>query len=99
MHSHFFAVTYTLSHAPYDLPVKMFPAQTHEEKYLNSVEYTDSCLGNFIRAFKKTKYWDNTFVVITADHVHLYPDPTKIIEPATYRIPLLLTGRVVKKLA
>ena len=94
----FFTIAYTLSsHTPYDVPVQMIPAQTNEEKYLNSVAYADSCLGDFIRAFKKTKYWDNTLVIITADHGHLYPGPTEIIEPATYRIPLLWTGGVVKK--
>lgn len=94
----FFSIVYTLSsHTPYDVPIQMFPANTNEEKYLNSVAYTDSCLGNFIREFKKTKYWDNTLVVITADHGHLYPGPTDIIEPATYRIPMLWTGGVVKE--
>jgi phosphoglycerol transferase MdoB-like AlkP superfamily enzyme len=60
------------------------------------VAYTDSCIGNFIRAFKKTKYWDNTLVIITADHGALEPGPTEIIEPATYRIPLIWTGGVIK---
>jgi phosphoglycerol transferase MdoB-like AlkP superfamily enzyme len=94
----FFTVVYTLSsHTPYDVPVQMFPAQTIGEKYLNSVAYTDSCLGHFIGKLKKTKLWENTLVVITADHGHLYPGPTDIIEPGTYRIPLLFTGGVVKK--
>ncbi len=94
----FFTVAYTLSsHTPYDVPVQMFKAQSIQEKYLNSVAYADSCLGNFIRQFKKTKYWDNSLVIITADHGHLYPGPTEIIEPATYRIPLIWTGGVVKK--
>jgi phosphoglycerol transferase MdoB-like AlkP superfamily enzyme len=75
----------------------MLKAETNEEKYLNSLAYTDSCLGDFIRAFKKTKYWDNSLVIITADHGHLYPGPTEIIEPATYRIPLIWTGGIVKK--
>jgi arylsulfatase A-like enzyme len=35
-------------------------------------------------------------VIITADHGHLHPGPTEIIEPATYRIPLIWTGGVVK---
>jgi phosphoglycerol transferase MdoB-like AlkP superfamily enzyme len=93
----FFTVAYTLSsHTPYDVPVKMIKGENTQDKYLNSVAYTDSCLGNFIRAFKKTKYWENTLVVITADHGHLHPGPTEINEPATYRIPLIWTGGVVK---
>jgi len=94
----FFTTVYTLSsHTPYDVPVQMRKAETNEEKYLNSLAYADSCLGDFIRAFKKTKYWDNSLVIITADHGHLYPGPTEIIEPATYQIPLIWTGGVVKK--
>lgn len=96
----FFTTVYTLSsHTPYDVPVQMLKAETNEEKYFNSLAYTDSCLGDFIKAFKKTKYWENSLVIITADHGHLYPGPTEIIEPATYRIPLIWTGGVVKKAA
>jgi len=94
----FFTTVYTLSsHTPYDVPVQMIKAETNEEKYLNSLAYADSCLGDFIKAFKKTKYWNNSLVIITADHGHLYPGPTEIIEPATYRIPLIWTGGIVKK--
>ena len=94
----FFTVVYTLSsHTPYDVPVQMIKARNDEEKYLNSVAYTDSCLGDFIRDLKKSELWKNLLVVITADHGHLFPGPTDIIEPATYRIPLIFTGGVVKK--
>ena len=94
----FFTVAYTLSsHTPYDVPVQIIKAHNNEEKYLNSVAYADSCLGDFIRKFKKTKYWDNSLVIITSDHGHLFPGPTEIIEPATYRIPLIWTGGIVKK--
>jgi phosphoglycerol transferase MdoB-like AlkP superfamily enzyme len=93
----FFTVAYTLSsHTPYDVPAQIIKGESTENKYLNSVAYTDSCLGDFIRSFKKTKYWDNSLVIITADHGHLHPGPTEIIEPATYRIPLIWTGGVVK---
>lgn len=94
----FFTVVYTLSsHAPYDVPAQMIKGNSKEEKYLNSVAYADSCLGDFIREFKKTKYWDNSLVIITSDHGALEPGPTEIIEPATYRIPLIWTGGIVKK--
>lgn len=94
----FFTVAYTLSsHTPYDVPVQIIEGDGTEKKYLNSVAYADSCLGAFIRGFRKTRYWDNSLVIITADHGHLYPGPTEIVEPATYRIPLIWTGGVVKK--
>ena len=93
----FFKVVYTLSsHPPYDVPATIIKGQTNEAKYLNSVAYTDSCLGSFINRFKKTEYWENSLVIITADHGALDPGPTEIIEPETYRIPLIFTGGVVK---
>ncbi len=94
----FSKVVYTLSsHPPYDVPATIIKGQTNEAKYLNSVAYTDSCLGSFINSFKKTEYWKNTLVIITADHGALEPGPTEIIDPETYRIPLIFTGGVVKK--
>lgn len=93
----FFTVAYTISsHPPYDVPAKIIEGDSNDAKYLNSVAYTDSCLGAFIRAFKKTPEWENTLVVITADHGALYPGPSEIIEPATYRIPLIWTGGVIE---
>lgn len=93
----FFTVAYTLSsHPPYDVPFDKIKGNSDEAKYLNSVAYTDSCVGEFIKGFKKTDYWENTLVVITADHGALQPGPTEIIEPASYRIPLIFTGGVIK---
>ena len=94
----FFTVAYTLSsHPPYDVPFNKIKGNSDEDKYLNSVAYTDKCVGDFIREFKKTEYWNNTLVIITADHGSLQPGRTEIIEPTTYRIPLIFTGGVVKK--
>lgn len=94
----FFTVVYTLSsHPPYDVPATFIKGQTGEAKYLNSVAYTDSCLGSFIRNFRETPSWENTLIIITADHGALEPGPTEIIDPETYRIPLIFTGGVVKK--
>jgi phosphoglycerol transferase MdoB-like AlkP superfamily enzyme len=94
----FFTVAYTLSsHTPFDVPAKIIKGDSKQDKYLNSLAYADKCLGDFIREFKKTELWKNTLVIITADHGALDPGPTEIIEPATYRIPLIWTGGVVKK--
>ncbi len=93
----FFTVIYTLSsHPPYDVPFSKIKGTDNESKYLNSVAYTDSCLGAFINDFRKTPAWENTLVIITADHGALFPGPTEINEPATYRIPMIWTGGVVK---
>ncbi|MEI7502224.1 MAG: sulfatase-like hydrolase/transferase, partial [Paludibacter sp.] len=43
------------SHEPFEVPYHKF-----NDMYLNSVAYTDSCLGVFIDRFKQTKYWKNS---------------------------------------
>ncbi len=94
----FFTVAYTLSsHPPFDVPFNKIKGNSTDELFLNSVAYTDSCLGSFIDGLKKLDIWGNTLVIITADHGALYPGSTEIREPATYRIPLIWTGGVVKK--
>lgn len=93
----FFTVAYTISsHPPFDVPATIIEGNSNADKYLNSVAYADSCLGAFIRTLKKTELWENTLVVITADHGSVDPEKSEIIEPATYRIPLIWTGGVIK---
>jgi phosphoglycerol transferase MdoB-like AlkP superfamily enzyme len=93
----FFTVAYTLSsHPPFDVPFNKIKGNSTDDKFLNSVAYADSCLGEFVNGLKKLGIWKNTLVIITADHGALYPGSTEIREPATYRIPLIWTGGVVK---
>lgn len=94
----FFSMVYNISsHEPFDIPnYNKFPGAGKEDHYLNVAAYADSCLGVFIDSLRQTPIWDHTLVVITADHTSLEPGPTNITEPATYRIPLILLGGVVK---
>jgi len=93
----YFSIIYTLSsHEPYDVPnYEKIPGKGGRERYLNSVSYTDHCLGNFIDKLKSRPNWKNTLVIITADHTSREPGPTTVEEPATYRIPMLWIGGVV----
>jgi len=95
----FMKTIYTVSsHPPYDVPYSKIKGSSNEAKYLNSVAYTDSCLGAFIEGFRKSPLWNNTLLIVTADHGTLPPGPTDIIEPASYRIPLIWSGGVVDSL-
>jgi phosphoglycerol transferase MdoB-like AlkP superfamily enzyme len=95
----FMKTIYTVSsHPPYDVPYFKIKGSSNEAKYLNSVAYTDSCLGVFIEGFRKSPLWDNTLLIVTADHGTLPPGPTDITEPASYRIPLIWSGGVVDTL-
>lgn len=80
------------SHVPYDVPFR----KKLEDPYLNSVAYTDSCLGDFIRKFKKTKAWNNSIVVMVADHAMTYPYGIDYRDVNRYRIPLLIVGGALK---
>ena len=89
--SPFFKMFLTLSsHEPFDVPTNKFDAP-----YLNSVAYTDSCLGIFIDEFKKTALWDNTLIILVPDHSMLYPSNINNAEPGRYHIPMVWTGGAI----
>ena len=95
----FMKTIYTVSsHPPYDVPYSKIKGNSNEAKYLNSVAYTDSCLGKFIDGFRKSPLWSNTLIIVTADHGHMEPGPTDITDPVSYRIPLIWSGGVVDSL-
>lgn len=95
----FMKTIYTVSsHPPYDVPFSKIKGNSVDEKYLNSVAYTDSCLGEFIEGIRKLPSWKNTLFIVTADHGTLSPGPTDITETASYRIPLIWSGGVVDSL-
>ncbi len=80
------------SHEPFDVPVTGF-----KEPYLNSVHYTDSCLGKFIEKLKLLPDWKNTLVVLLPDHSVLFPDTMQNSQPDRYRIPMLWLGGAVSR--
>ncbi|PKP35880.1 MAG: hypothetical protein CVU00_00100 [Bacteroidetes bacterium HGW-Bacteroidetes-17] len=95
----FMKTIYTISsHPPYDVPYSKIKGNSNDEKYLNSVAYTDSCLGVFIDEFRKSALWENTLLIVTSDHGSLVPGPTNVTEPESYRIPLIWTGGVLDSL-
>ncbi|WP_158453799.1 LTA synthase family protein [Pontibacter korlensis] len=90
----FFCTVYTLSsHEPFETPIPAkFPGSDEESKFRNSVYYTDWALGKFIEEAKKQDWWQNTLVVIAADHGHRLPgdDPNHV--PSKFKIPCILAG-------
>ncbi|MDR1357485.1 MAG: LTA synthase family protein [Tannerellaceae bacterium] len=80
------------SHEPFEVPYRRLA-----HPYLNSVAFTDSCIGNFIGKIKQTPLWENLLVVLVADHGFRYPGWLKEYEPARYRIPVIWTGGAVKE--
>jgi phosphoglycerol transferase MdoB-like AlkP superfamily enzyme len=89
----FLKVIQTLSsHVPYDVPFR----KKLEDPYLNSIAYTDSCLGDFIRNFKQSDSWKNSVVIMVADHAMTYPYDIDYRDINRYKIPLLMVGGALK---
>jgi phosphoglycerol transferase MdoB-like AlkP superfamily enzyme len=83
------------SHEPFDVP----NYTKKSDPYLNSISYTDSCLGVLISQLKTSPKWANTLIILTADHGTIRPNSAPIYDTSNFRIPIVLTGGLVKKRA
>lgn len=81
------------SHEPFDVPTNKF-----KEPFLNAMSYTDSCLGDFVDKLKTTDLWQNTLIVLVADHcIQSYPSGIENNSPERFHIPMIWTGGAVAK--
>ena len=95
--SPFFATLFTLSsHEPFDVPFHKFPGKDVTGKFRNAFAYTDSCLGVFMDRLRKDPLWNNTLVVLVADHGHELPGYDRDDVPSRFHIPLLFTGGALR---
>lgn len=92
--SNFFKTILTLtSHEPFETPVApVFNGKDDETKFMNSLHYTDEAIGNFIKEAKTRKWWDNTLVIIIADHGSRMPGNSDLFDKARFHIPMLWLG-------
>ncbi|MEQ9590951.1 MAG: LTA synthase family protein [Cyclobacteriaceae bacterium] len=90
----FFKVMMTQSsHEPFDVPMEtVIEGEDVISRFLNSAYYTDKSLGDFIDKAKQTTWWDNTWIIITADHGHPHPDNEGLPNPRRFRIPMIWLG-------
>ena len=91
----FFINFFTLSsHEPFEIPVpKTFKGDSEEALFFNAHHYTDQSLGDFIKNAKKQPWWNNTLVIIIADHGHRMPESPRKIDD--FHIPMLWTGGAI----
>ena len=83
------------SHEPFDVPFGNKKLMGEDALFLNSCAYTDSCLGNFIQQAKNKSWWNNTLIIITADHGHRFPFNSSNYEKGKFKIPMLWLGGAV----
>jgi len=96
----FFKMMLSLSsHEPFDVPLDPPFLKGPDEKnmFLNACHYTDKSLGEFIAKAKTKEWWKNTWVIITADHGHRFPDAEELADKGRFRIPMLWLGGAVNK--
>jgi len=93
----FFTTWLTLSsHEPFETPVtKVIVGKDNQSKFFNSLNYSDSIIYTFINKLKKMPFWNNTLLIISADHGHYLPVTGKRADD--YRIPVLWLGGAVSK--
>lgn len=78
------------SHEPWKVPYERL-----RDRILNAFAYTDHCLGRFLDRLSQTPVWDNTVVIIFADHG--YPYNQFYDRPDFFHIPLLFVGGALRR--
>ena len=86
------------SHSPFDFPAEHKLSFNHkDDKYVNSVSYTDACLGKFMESVKEEDWYANTLFIIVADHSHSSPLKRRVAQKERYKIPMLWMGEVLSE--
>ncbi|MDZ7646461.1 MAG: LTA synthase family protein [Cytophagales bacterium] len=95
----FFKVMLSLSsHEPFEVPMEtVIKGNDEGSLYLNACYYTDKSLGEFIRVAKSKPWWNNTLIIITADHGHRFPNPQELKEKERFKIPMLWLGGAINQ--
>jgi phosphoglycerol transferase MdoB-like AlkP superfamily enzyme len=93
----FFSAYFTLSsHEPFEVPCKYMIGKDDDSRFMNSIHYTDSCVGDFVAKCKTQPWWNNTLIILVADHGHPLPGRTPNHASLKFRIPMLWLGGALK---
>ncbi len=95
----FFKIMMTQSsHEPFEVPMEtVIEGEDDVHKFLNSAYYTDKSLGEFIKKAKASDWWDNSWIIITADHGHFMPDNPGNSNADRFKIPMIWLGGALTK--
>lgn len=80
------------SHEPFDVPYHRL-----NDKILNVFAYSDSCVGAFVQALRKSKLWNNSLVIMVPDHLGAWPQHADNFKPWRYHIPLVWVGGALRE--
>jgi len=95
----FLKVVLTLSsHEPFDVPMEpVFRGEDQLTKYRNSVYYADKHLGEFLDWARTTAWWNNTLVIMLADHCCRISEEIPVYSQEIFRIPMVWAGGALKE--
>ena len=95
----FFQVGITLSsHQPFDVPMEtVIEGEDESSRFMNSAYYTDKSLGEFIEKAQSKVWWDNTLLLITADHGNIMPYGVFNGPDNVFKIPFIMSGPALAK--
>ncbi len=83
----------TTNHSPFDIPegrIELLPG-VPEKSDKNAIKFADYAIGKLIDLAKAGGYYDNTVIMVIADHnVRVYGDD--LIPVDTFRVPALILG-------
>lgn len=88
---HFRVLQTSSSHEPFEVPYHRL-----DNHRLNAFAYTDSCVGDFVKQFRKLPQWKNTVIVFVPDHLGAYPEQISNMDVERYQIPLLMVGGAIR---
>ena len=93
----FFGLVFTSSnHSPFEFPdgrIELYGTEKHTVN--NAAKYADYAVGQFIAKAKKSNYWDNTLILVIADHnSRVYG--ASLLPVDRFHIPGLILGGPVK---
>ncbi len=80
------------SHEPFEVPYEAF-----EDKILNSMAFTDHCVGGLIERLKASEAWENMLLVLVADHGYPWPRGVEYNSLPRHRIPMLWLGGALRE--
>jgi phosphoglycerol transferase MdoB-like AlkP superfamily enzyme len=95
----FFRVVLTLSsHEPFEVPMEpVFKGRDNLTKFRNSVYYTDKTVGAFLDWAKDTNWWENTLIILVADHCRRNSIDELVYSQKIFKIPMLWLGGALKE--
>ncbi|MCY4343562.1 MAG: LTA synthase family protein [Gammaproteobacteria bacterium] len=76
------------NHHPFDFPAGRVPFPNDRRRQDYALAYADWALGKFVREAQRRPWFEDTLLVIVADHGPLRPGPT-LVPANNFRVPLV----------